>query len=122
MKRLLSICVLVLVLPFIISASCLSEPETQYSAKLNVLIMGMSEDLWKYDWGIEIDGKGYSTDDVTVDIKWDGHSPYHVTIKAWYSQEMPWKDQHYYYETSIYLYDGDDKLHAIPQSLFTRIN
>lgn len=118
MKKLL---ILFFIMAFLIGASCLSEPETQYSAKLNVLIMGMREDLWKYDWGIEIDGKRYGTDDVTVDIKWDGHSTYHVTIKAWYSQEMPWKNQHYYYETSIYLHDGDDTFHIIPQGAFTRI-
>jgi hypothetical protein len=119
MKRLFILSALVLVLPFLIGASCLS---TQYSAKLRVMIMGMSEDLWKYDWGMNIDGDTYQTDDVTVDIKWYGHNPYHVTIKAWYSQEMPSKDQHYYYETSIYLYDSDDEFVGLPQSLFTRID
>ena len=113
--------ILFFIMPFLIGASCLSEPETQYSAKLRVLIMGMSEGLWKYDWSIEIDGERYYTDDVTVDIGWDGHSTYHVTIKAWYSQDMPSEDQHYYYETSIYLYDGDDTFHAIAQGQFTLI-
>ena len=84
--------------------------------------MGMSEDLWKYGWGMNIDGDTYQTDDVTVDIKWGGHSSYNVIIKAWYFQEMPWKDQYYYYETSIFLNDGDDEFVGLPQSLFTQID
>ena len=115
MKRLLIISSLVLILPFLFAASCQPEPENEpNTAWLEVVTPNV---FWDEIFFVINGDTSYYNGPITVYFSWDGADPFQVSIQGW--KEDDWHTV--YYETTIFLIDGDDKYLYLPNDAFWTI-
>ena len=120
MKRLLIISVLVLVLPFLIGASCGEGEPERYRAKLTIHYIPYGD--WR-DTNYLLNGESYDyLTNLEVWFKWQEDLTYSVVFQAWDSFFANDVYYQYYFETTVYLNDGDDKYLNLDFNMFWRIN
>ena len=112
--KVISVLVLVLLSLFLLGASCLPEEEEfENSAQLTV-VTAIAPNAF-----IVINGDGYSyTGPITESFSWNGDAPFRVDIQASYMYEDfdGWHTR--YYETTMFLVNGDDKELVITMGMY----